>query len=71
MTDQRSPLARSPYPQVENGPINDPTPRDQAIYVPAVSTNYIIDAYDNPFGLATAETTAPGTGTPRSRLAAS
>lgn len=46
MTDQRYTLARSPYPQVETGPINDPTPRNQAIYVPAVSTNYIVDAYD-------------------------
>lgn len=46
MNDQRYPLARSPYPQVETGPINDPTPRDQAIYVPALSTNYIIDAHD-------------------------
>jgi hypothetical protein len=36
---------RSPYPYVENGLPLDLTPRDQAIYVPAVSVNYAIDAY--------------------------
>jgi hypothetical protein len=33
-----------PYPIVENDIDNDPTPKDQAIYVPSVSLNYAIDA---------------------------
>lgn len=46
MNDNNEARPCSPYPKVATGPLNDPTPRDQAIYVPAVSTNYIIDAYD-------------------------
>lgn len=46
MSDQRSYHARTPYPLVENGLQNDPTPRDQAIYVPAISTGYAIDVSD-------------------------
>jgi len=45
MSDPNHTHARSPYPRPEAGPKDDPTPRDQAIYVPAVSTNYIIDAH--------------------------
>ena len=32
MDDQRSPLAERHYPQVPNNLVNDPTPKDQAIY---------------------------------------
>ena len=46
MNDMNEARPRTPYPQVDGGPPNDPTPRDQAIYVPALSTNYAIDAYD-------------------------
>ena len=46
MSDHHPNLARNPYPMAEGGPLNDPTPRDQAIYVPAASSNYIIDAHD-------------------------
>ena len=40
MDDQRYPFAHFPYPAPANHIINDPTPKDQAIYVPSVSPNY-------------------------------
>lgn len=41
----RSALANSPmYPAVHNDLIDDPTPKDQAIYVPSVSVGYAIAA---------------------------
>jgi hypothetical protein len=43
MDDQRCPLAESHYPQVPNNLVNDPTPKDQAIYVPSVSPGYATD----------------------------
>jgi hypothetical protein len=58
MDDQRYPFAHSPYPQVANDLVNDPTPKDQAIYVPSVSPGYAKDAYaqkwsrDMPAGVA-------------------
>jgi hypothetical protein len=45
MDDQRSPLAENFYPQVANALVNDPTPKDQAIYVPSVSPGYAKDVY--------------------------
>ena len=33
------------YPQVANHLINDPTPKDQAIYVPSVTPGYAMDVY--------------------------
>ena len=45
MDDQRYPFAHSQYPQVSNDLVNDPTPKDQAIYVPSVSAGYAKDIY--------------------------
>ena len=46
MDDQRYPLANFPYPAPTNDIADDPTPKDQAIYVPSVSPNYAIDIYE-------------------------
>jgi hypothetical protein len=35
----------SPYPAVTNHLINDPTPKDQAVYIPSVSPGYAMKAY--------------------------
>ncbi|MBS7805929.1 hypothetical protein KIH24_15250 [Rhizobiales bacterium TNE-4] len=49
------------YPAVSNGLVNDPTPKDQAIYVPSVSPGYAMAAYakswarDLPKGVAAEE----------------
>lgn len=41
-----APAASTPfYPQVANHIVNDPTPKDQAIYVPSVSPVYAMDVY--------------------------
>ena len=45
MDDQRYPFAHSPYPKVDNDLVNDPTPKDQAIYVPSVSAGYAKDVF--------------------------
>ena len=50
MDDQRSNFAPSPYPSVPNHIENDPTPRDQAIYVPSVSASFAIEVYKKDFG---------------------
>ena len=40
MDDQRYDFAQFPYPAPTNHIVTDPTPKDQAIYVPSVSPNY-------------------------------
>ena len=45
MDDQRHPLAETHYPQVANHLLDDPTPKDQAIYVPSVSAGYAKDVF--------------------------
>ena len=45
MDDQRYPFAHSPYPQVADALVDDPTPKDQAIYVPSVSAGYAKDVF--------------------------
>jgi hypothetical protein len=41
-----TPAGQTPfYPQVANHIENDPTPKDQAIYVPSVSPTYAMDVY--------------------------
>lgn len=44
MDDQRYSLAPH-YPQVANNLLDDPTPKDQAIYVPSVSPGYAKDVF--------------------------
>ena len=44
MNGHQHPFA-SHYPQVANHIDHDPTPKDQAVYVPSVSPGYAIDAY--------------------------
>jgi hypothetical protein len=39
------PEGQSQYPAVANQLINDPTPKDQAVYVPSVSPGYAMTAY--------------------------
>lgn len=38
-------LPGQPYPAVTNDLVNDPTPKDQAIYIPSVSPGYAMTAY--------------------------
>ena len=45
MDDQRYTLASSHYPIVDNHIANDPTPKDQAIYVPSVTPGFAIDVH--------------------------
>jgi hypothetical protein len=45
MNEQRYPFGNYPYPVVENKIANDPTPKDQAIYVPSITPGYAMDVY--------------------------
>lgn len=45
MGDHRHPFATY-YPQVVNHIENDPTPKDQAVYIPSVTPNYAMDVYE-------------------------
>ena len=45
MDDQRYPFASSPVPGANNVPLDDPTPRDQAIYVPSIRAGFAKDVY--------------------------
>ena len=45
MNDIRAALAGSHYAAVSNHIKNDPTPKDQAVYVPSISPGYAIDVY--------------------------
>ncbi|MBS7805905.1 hypothetical protein KIH24_15130 [Rhizobiales bacterium TNE-4] len=40
-----APQTESHYPAVTNALVNDPTPQDQAIYIPSVSPGYAMTAY--------------------------
>jgi hypothetical protein len=44
MDDHRHPFA-SHYPQVPNHIEDDPTPKDQAVYIPSVTPGYALDVY--------------------------
>ncbi len=44
MGDHRHPFATY-YPQVQNHIENDPTPKDQAVYIPSVTPGYAMDVY--------------------------
>ena len=46
MDDARARLASTPFPSVSNHIKNDPTPKDQAVYVPSISPGYAIDIYN-------------------------
>ena len=46
MDDQRYDFAQFPYPAPTNHIVSDPTPKDQAIYVPSVSPNYAIHVFE-------------------------
>ena len=46
MNDHAYPRAQTFYPQVANHIDNDPTPKDQAVYVPSVTPDYAIAAFE-------------------------
>lgn len=48
MSIQRDTDSAFPYPIIENDIEGDPTPKDQAIYVPSVSSGYAFDALGRP-----------------------
>jgi len=45
MTTDNEPMPNSFYPAATNPIANDPTPKDQAIYVPSISPGFAIDVY--------------------------
>lgn len=48
MSIQNDPDCAFPYPIIENDIEGDPTPKDQAIYVPSISSGYAFDALGRP-----------------------
>lgn len=49
MLDKVASPTSTHYPAPVNNLINDPTPRDQAVYIPSVSPNYAIAAHNKAF----------------------